>query len=129
MKTKTVSFLFALFFLSVQTSAQHLWSFDGDDILKTSSLSFKTNWHSVREHPEMTDGITGRGLRTDGYSAWMDIQCIQPMKVEAISAWFALESYPTDTAAFFGVRNVDDQSVTLCVDRFGCMLVGFHANG
>lgn len=46
-----------------------------------------------------------------------------------MSGWFALESYPTDTAAFMGIRDMAGTSVAVCVDRYGELLLGMGQNG
>ena len=39
------------------------------------------------------------------------------------------ESYPTDTAAFMGIRDMAGTSVAVCVDRYGELLLGMGQNG
>lgn len=75
-------------------------------------------WHSVKEQPEWAVGCRGKAIRTDGYSTYLDTN-LKP-EVEAIDAWFALESYPTDTAACIALLDKYNQlSFSLCVTRFG----------
>lgn len=61
-------------------------------------------------------------LRTDGFSKW--IQLKTGADVRSVSGWFALESFPTDTAAFIGVRDRQGRHVAICVDRFGQLMLG-----
>jgi beta-fructofuranosidase len=66
--------------------------------------------------------LIGKGLRTDGYTTWLSGKL---KAVNSISGWFALESYPTDTAAFFGLKDRStNTSISVAVDRFGELLVG-----
>ena len=51
------------------------------------------------------------------------------LDVSSLSGWFALESYPTDTAAFMGIRDMAGTSVAVCVDRYGELLLGMGQNG
>ena len=61
-------------------------------------------------------------LRTDGFSKW--IQLKTGGDVRSVSGWFALESFPTDTAAFIGVRDRQGRHVAICADRFGRLMLG-----
>lgn len=75
-------------------------------------------WHSVKEKPEWESGCRDKALRTDGYSTYLEGNLEE--NVKAADAWFALESYPTDTAACVALYNTTEQfSFSLCVNRFG----------
>jgi beta-fructofuranosidase len=52
-----------------------------------------------------------------------------PQSLRAAAGWFALESYPADTAAFFGLRDTEERTVAVCVDRFGKLLLGLGNDG
>ncbi len=109
--------------------SEQVFSFDGQDVLKSNKGGFVFNLHSVRAQPQLTQGIIGNGLRTDGYSTWLDCKNEQLQKLSGISGWFALESFPTDTAAFFSIKdNVANASIAICVDRFGQLLIGYGIN-
>lgn len=113
-----------LWVLSITSvSAQEVWSFDNTAPL-VSNNHMKLIHHSLRSHPELVDGISGKGLRTDGYTTWATVNFVPSKKIEGISGWFALESFPTDTAAFCGVRSVDEnESISVCADRFGKVMI------
>lgn len=100
------------------------WTFDTENPLLCLDQTFSLKWHSIRELPELTEGIIEKGIRTDGYSCWLSINTDKPLTVSAISGWFAIESYPTDTAAFYGLRNKHKQTVSICTDRFGKVMIG-----
>lgn len=61
-------------------------------------------------------------LRTDGYSVYSQEE-VKPT-ITSVSGWFALESLPTDTAAFIGVKNQHGNYVNVCVDHSGHLLLG-----
>jgi beta-fructofuranosidase len=85
-------------------------------------LKLNSNW----QHPEFVTGVEGTGLRTDGYSTWLtgSLPAIASNPV-SINGWFALESYPTDTAAFFVLSDSKSgTAVSACIDRFGKPLMG-----
>lgn len=75
-------------------------------------------WHSVKEFPEWIDGYKGKAIRTDGYSIYLDTELKK--NIRSIDSWFALESYPTDTAACIALYDKNKHfSFSLCVNRFG----------
>ena len=105
--------------------AQQLWTFDTSSPFLSTDGSLSLVWHSVKEHPELSPALTGLGLRTDGYSTYLEATLPAATPGTGLSGCFALESYPTDTAAFFGIQDKDRQAtLTLCVDRFGTLLLG-----
>jgi beta-fructofuranosidase len=102
--------------------AQDTWNFDGRDPLVSQKGQVALRLISVRNYPELTDGLKGKGLRTDGYTTWLSGK---RKGIKGMSGWFALESFPTDTAAFFGVKDASaNRSIAVTVDRFGELLVG-----
>lgn len=110
--------------LSLPLHAQSVcWGLDDASSLKDSTLY----WLSVKKHVELVPGFRGKALRTDGYSTYLETAL--PAEGKAVSAWFALESYPTDTAACIAVRNAEGKTFSLCVDRFGKLCAGFSSSG
>lgn len=109
--------------------AQLNWTFDTSNPLLSLEQTPPLKWHSIRELPELTEGIVGKGIRTDGYSSWLSLNVDNPLTASAISGWFAVESYPTDTAAFYGFRNKYQQTVSICADRFGKVMIGMGQEG
>ncbi len=115
---------------SVKASAQH-WSFEGKNPLNAKQGFEKLELKNVRSQIELTPGIIGSGIRTDGYSTFLRKEIKPGQKVFTCSGWFALESFPTDTGAFFAMRSVGDaQSISINVNRFGEILIGIgkHSN-
>nr|WEI57638.1 putative GH32 family protein a [Micropterna sequax] len=129
MNTLKHTALFLLMSISLfKLEAQQIWSFDQANPLQANN-SVQLTLHSIRE-PELTDGIVGKALRTDGYTTWLSTQFDTPRHINGISAWFALESFPTDTAAFFGLRNKQNkETLTLGTNMFGKLLIGTVVNG
>lgn len=119
------SVLAVILLSTVTVKAQKLWSFDGKNQLISSDSSTVIKLHTVKDIPEFVKGIKGNGFRTDGYSTWMDAQLNSSTRVVGLSGWFALESFPTDTASFFGLKDKQSQfSIAVCVNRFGELMVG-----
>lgn len=61
-------------------------------------------------------------MRTNGYSTWLSRKtdgCFS-----SVSGWFALESLPTDMAAFIGVKDTRGRYITVSVDLHGHLLLG-----
>ena len=69
---------------------------------------------------ELVDGISGKGIRTDGYSCWLDTELEED--VVNVSGYFALESFPTDTASLLGMKG-ERNTLAVCVDRFGGLII------
>ncbi len=61
-------------------------------------------------------------MRTNGYSTWLSRKI--DGRFSSVSGWFALESLPTDTAAFIGVKDTRGRYVTVSVDLHGHLLLG-----
>ncbi len=104
------------------SSFQTTWTFDEDSALSAKGKEIALDLHTVRRSIELVPGIQGKALRTDGYSTWLTIDWNE--KLASLSGWFALESFPTDTAAFMGVKDHLGVSVALCADRFGNLMLG-----
>jgi len=130
---KSLLRLSVIVFLLVNSSfvkSQQVFSFDGKDVLKSNNGEFVLNLHSVRTQPELTQGIVGNGLRTDGYSTRLNCKSEQLKRQSGVSGWFALESFPTDTAAFFSIKDsIGNASISVCVDKFGQLLIGSGIKG
>ncbi|EJX10649.1 Glycoside hydrolase, family 32 [gut metagenome] len=108
-------------------SAQKTWSFDETDPLCSDDGQSWMKLSTVKPEAEWVPGFEGRALRTDGYSTWLSTEI--DANISAASGWFALESYPTDTASFVGIRNLSGVSVAVCADRYGELLLGIGRNG
>ncbi len=124
---KLIFTLSALLLISSQMFSQESWHFKGERPLLSDNRKKMMILHSIKHLPEFVVGINGKALRTDGYSTWMDV--ITEQGTTTISGWFALESYPTDTAAFIGIKDRMKNSLAICTDRFGQLLLGLGKNG
>ncbi|MBS1521365.1 MAG: glycoside hydrolase family 32 protein [Bacteroidetes bacterium] len=71
--------------------------------------------------PELVDGVSGGGIRTDGYSTYLSLSLGHKTTADfKLGAYFALETYPTDTAGFLTVYGKEKGDwVAACVDKFG----------
>lgn len=119
--------------LVINTSyGQYLWRFEktGSDVLKETNgkvpLHLTSNW----DQAELVTGVKGTALRTDGYSTWLTATLPEAIgNPVSMGGWFALESYPTDTAGFFVLADSKNGfSISACVDRFGKPLIGVKRN-
>lgn len=127
---RKLTFLIFVVVLSLNSvCGQQIWSFDSKNSLSSSSNN-SLILHSIRDYPELVEGIVGKGLRTDGYTTWLTANFIPNKKIKAISGCFALESFPTDTAAFYGIRSIDkEEALSLCVDKYGSVMLNIQQDG
>ncbi|MGK7393561.1 MAG: GH32 C-terminal domain-containing protein [Candidatus Cyclobacteriaceae bacterium M3_2C_046] len=104
------------------------WSFNRQDALVTrESVSGQLfTIFSNFENPEYVRGIDGTGLRLDGYSSYVKGEL--PVRLPesfSLGGWYALETYPTDTAGFFTLADQSgNQWISAEVDLFGRILIG-----
>ena len=123
-------FLAMIITCSCDLHAQVIWDFDQPNALNARGGSEQLLYHSAKKHMEIVDGFRGKALRTDGYSTWLTGDLQKELKQPAISGIFALESFPTDTAAFFALQDDEEQNgISLCADRFGEVLLGILYDG
>lgn len=122
MKHFVYSLLGCLLFSLNTAFAQKTWSFDEQNPLLSADGKSLLELHTVKQIPEFVAGMDGKALRTDGYSTWLDATV--EGKFFSLSGWFALESYPTDTAAFVGIKDASGHSIAVCTDRYGELLLG-----
>lgn len=88
----------------------------GSDYEQTLTLT------SAKQNLELVEGADGLGMRTDGYSTWMTNSQSSP--VWSIGGYFALESFPTDTASYYAVKNSSTgESVGVAVEKYGNILL------
>ncbi|MCQ6960749.1 GH32 C-terminal domain-containing protein [Mucilaginibacter aquariorum] len=118
---------------SVDAFAQHLFRF-GDAKLKDGikkGAPLTVHYRARKSVPEMVPGLAGKGLRTDGYSTSVSIGLSPGFShAPSVAGYFALETFPTDTAGFFSVSNkAGDEWISACIDRFGTPMIGIGADG
>lgn len=88
-------------------------------------------WHGRKRFPEIVAGATGNAVRTDGYSSYLSLKkSVQiPPRVQ-LSAYFALETYPTDTAGLLTIYNSQTKGwIAASVDKYGTLLLCVFENG
>lgn len=81
--------------------------------------------------PEYVKGVKGEALRLDGYSSY--ITGALPAKLEEsflLQGWFALETFPTDTAGFFTLKDQTGENWIMAgLNQFGNPIIGVCRNG
>lgn len=99
------------------------WRFGSANPLAAGSRPEEAmTWNSAKKNLELVEGVEGTGLRTDGYSTWLSNEQAAP--VRSIAGYFALESFPTDTASYFAVRNNrSGRSLGVAVEKYGHLLL------
>jgi beta-fructofuranosidase len=113
---------------SLVSSVGIYWSFNKNQLLTSEDSTIKFNHYGAREL-DIASGVIGNAIRTDGYSTYLSFEPDFEFSASAISGWFALESFPTDTAAFFGISNSAEETIAVCVDRYGKIMIGTGKNG
>ena len=112
------------FFLHFPADGQEIFSFEGKEPLTSVSGHMKLILKGRSAVAELSEGLSGMGFRTDGYSSYLQLRNPDQKNIRGVSAWFALESFPTDTAAFFSVKDSTNHIyLGLCTDRFGALML------
>lgn len=91
------------------------WSFDSDETFRSSDCRTEFTFHTVKKNIELVRGISGKGIRTDGYSCWLEADLDDDIR--NVSGYFALESFLTDNGTLIGIRG-GQHTLAVCVDRF-----------
>lgn len=115
--------------MPITTRGQMTWNFEKPAPMADDSGRIDLKLTSRMHSPELVKGITGTGIRTDGYSTWLYTTLSKPLhKMARISGYFALETYPTDTAGFFTLFNRQKNIwIAADIDKFGTpMIVVFN---
>ena len=92
------------------------WSFDSDETFRSSDCRTEFTFHTVKKNIELVRGVSGKGIRTDGYSCWLEADLDDDIR--NVSGYFALESFPTDNGTLIGIKG-GQHTLAVCVDRFG----------
>ncbi|MGD9931574.1 MAG: GH32 C-terminal domain-containing protein [Mangrovibacterium sp.] len=108
------------------------WSFEENlqaETLEAVSNQF-TAVQSLKANAEFATGVSGEGLRTDGYSTFMDAKFPEQISSPfSVGGWFALETYPTDTAGFFSIEQDSANWISACINQFGEPLISVCNQG
>ncbi|WP_372648149.1 GH32 C-terminal domain-containing protein [Draconibacterium sp.] len=129
MKLKYIPILivFTFSFLIACTKRQKYnvnWSFEED----TKNETLKAV-QSLKENLELVPGILGNGLRTDGYSTFLQTKLPENVSNISVEAWFALETYPTDTAGFFSFQQDANNWIAANINQFGELMLSVCVAG
>ncbi|GAA4326753.1 hypothetical protein GCM10023149_29760 [Mucilaginibacter gynuensis] len=120
-------------FFNQNISAQHLFHFEKSDLSDDGKQEKKlsVDYRGRKAVAEIVPALTGNGMRTDGYSTAVNVGLKQVFAhAPSVSGYFALETYPTDTAAFFSVSNKEAGSwISACIDKFGTPMIGIGSAG
>ena len=97
------------------------------DKVSGAPFSIQSNF----KKPEFVRGLKGEALRLDGYSTFTSGRIPERLPASfSISGWFALETFPTDTAGFFAVVDGESKnSIGASVDRFGKPMIAIQSRG
>lgn len=123
-----------LFFCACTSQEKHIASWSFEENLQTETLESVHNRftpvQSLKKNLELVSGITGNGLRTDGYSTFLKTE-LSEKQTNTISAeaWFALETYPTDTAGFFSFEQDSNNWIAGNINQFGEMMLSVCIDG
>ena len=125
LKTRSILFMSLVFlFCACTYSKKHIasWSFKQNlqkETLEEVSNNY-TSVQSLKPNAEFVAGISGKGFRTDGYSTFINTEFLNNISSPvSLEGWFALETYPTDTAGFFSLKQDSMNWISACVDQFG----------
>ena len=132
--------LLIIFLLSLLSCAQekkpaYYWSFaaQAGKALTEQNTREQSPIQSNADVPEFVEGIDGTGLRFDGNTTFISHNLPEALEAPfTISAWAALETYPTDVAGFFSLFTENEDTanwLSACVNRFGKLTVGANLNG
>jgi len=132
---------FFIFYLSLFVSyAQgskplYQWDFNLSQEKKTIEENSRTVYkiNSNFETPEFVKGIEGDGLRLDGYSTYIGGLLPKPVHSPiTMTAWVALETFPTETASFFSLidkNNNAENWISVGINKFGKPAISVSLNG
>lgn len=85
---------------------------------------------TVHKQAELVQGAIGNGLRTDGYSTFVAVDIATERKELTAMGWFALETYPTDTAGFLLLQNkLATEWIAAGINQFGYPVLEITKNG
>lgn len=107
------------------------WSFeesDQNEILESVHGQFMPV-QSLKKNLELVQGISGKGLRSDGYSTFIKTKIPESLSNISSEAWFALETYPTDTAGFFSFEQDVNNWIAANINQFGELMLSVCING
>ncbi|WP_319232090.1 GH32 C-terminal domain-containing protein [Draconibacterium orientale] len=126
-KISTILIGFVLLLIYACTSQNEQiasWSFDESPMEEMAE-----SVQSIKKPLELVPGISGNGLRTDGYSTFFKSKLPNNLSKISAEAWFALETYPTDTAGFFSFEQDADNWIAANINQFGEVMLSVSVEG
>lgn len=133
-----IFYLLLVFFIVSACHYKPASRYEWDFTAQTQKIIFEKNTNkkyainSNFDDPEFVNGTDSYGLRFDGYSTLIKEKLPNKIGVpSSITAWVALETYPTGTAGFFSLSSNDDSQnwISASIDRFGKPLIVLGING
>ncbi len=107
------------------------WSFEEsnqNEILESVHGQFMPV-QSLKKNLELVQGVSGKGLRSDGYSTFIKTKIPENLSNISSEAWFALETYPTDTAGFFSFEQDAKNWIAANINQFGEIILSVCIDG
>lgn len=109
------------------------WSFDETDSLfvEEEFSGIKSDILSSSSYPEFDEGVEGTGLRLDSYSTFIKDELPEISQGSfSVEGWFALESFPLDTAGFVSITNPETkEGLVMGITNFGHPALGWGKPG
>lgn len=128
-------FPLSLLSCSQEKKPAYHWSFaaEAEKTLTEQNSREGSPIQSNADVAEFVEGIDGTGLRFDGNTTFISHKLPEPLEAPfTVSAWAALETYPTDVAGFFSLFSENRDTVnwlSACINRFGKLTIGARLNG
>ncbi|WP_346854619.1 GH32 C-terminal domain-containing protein [uncultured Draconibacterium sp.] len=120
-----IGFVLLLFYACTNQHKQIAsWSFD-----QRTKAEIVESVQSIKKNLELVPGISGSGLRTDGYSTFLKSKLPNNLSKLSAEAWFALDTYPTDTAGFFSFEQDVDNWIAANINQFGEVMLSVCVGG
>lgn len=129
--------IISFFFFACEKESKPLfkWSFNQEveNIVIESNSDKIYSIISNFETPEFIHAFNGYGLRTDGYSTFVEGELPSLLKSSfTVSLWSALETYSTENAGFYSLVNNNSDTeewISVGVNKFGKPVVNLKYKG
>ncbi|MDX2249663.1 MAG: GH32 C-terminal domain-containing protein [Bacteroidia bacterium] len=98
----------------------------------TEAVSGESYLYNSHFSPEWMSGVSGTSIRLNGYASWVEGNhtMVFPENEFTISLWFALESYPVNTAALFSAFDpLEGKGFFVGVTKYGNITGAVNING
>lgn len=109
------------------------WSFNETDnlVVREELSGMNHEIHSSFPNPEFVGGVKGTGLRLNSYSTFVEGELpAQLSDSYTVEGWYALESFPLDTAGFVSLKDpVSEYGLMIGITNFGYPCLGWGKKG